>query len=201
MKKIYIIILFIAILLFTSCSSQGGNKSIVFNDKYYTLESEDSNSEIYRSSLDNSTIEIIVSDSSYNEFQMKISDEEYYLIKKNSNSVSVTYPNGNKSTVYENSISASINMSLDFDETDRLHEIYNIFNGDTNKKEGSMNILLVPLLIIGGILNITNPKLSFYLSKGWRFKNAEPSELYLGLTKLSGIVLIIAAIIVFISNL
>ncbi|MTI49511.1 MAG: histidine kinase [Firmicutes bacterium] len=63
-----------------------------------------------------------------------------------------------------------------------------------------MSIFWVPFLIIAGVINILAPQLSFHLSKGWMFKSAEPSELYLGVTRLIGIGLIIFSVIIIITS-
>lgn len=56
--------------------------------------------------------------------------------------------------------------------------------------------ILVSLLCIGlGIFNAAAPQAACYLSRGWLYKNAEPSEAYLVLTQVSGIALIIGGVI------
>ena len=56
--------------------------------------------------------------------------------------------------------------------------------------------ILVSLLCIGlGIFNAAAPKAVCYLRRGWRYKNAEPSEAYVALTQISGIALIIGGVI------
>ena len=47
------------------------------------------------------------------------------------------------------------------------------------------------ILIILGIVAIINPKLSWYLSWGWRFKDVEPSEAALIAARLSGVIFVL----------
>lgn len=56
----------------------------------------------------------------------------------------------------------------------------------------------IGLLLVGfGVLEAVYPQLSWYLSHGWRYKNAEPSELAMGLGRVTGVIMIIAGIICF----
>lgn len=63
-------------------------------------------------------------------------------------------------------------------------------------EKGSENILLTFLLFAVGIFNTLWPHAAWYLEYGWRFKNAEPSDLVLGLNRFGGIIAIVVAIIV-----
>lgn len=61
------------------------------------------------------------------------------------------------------------------------------------------NIPLILLLLAVGIFNTASPQTAWYLEHGWRYKNAEPSELALVLNRLGGIAVIIVAIIMLIA--
>ncbi|MBE5971334.1 MAG: hypothetical protein E7246_02285 [Lachnoclostridium sp.] len=56
------------------------------------------------------------------------------------------------------------------------------------------NILLIIILLIVGIFNAAAPQAAWYLSDGWRFKDAEPSEAALDWGRFIGIVLIVIAV-------
>lgn len=51
------------------------------------------------------------------------------------------------------------------------------------------------IFIAMGILNVIKPRTGWYLSIGWKFKNAEPSDLALGMQVLGGIIAIIIGIV------
>ena len=53
------------------------------------------------------------------------------------------------------------------------------------------------LLIALGAFNALAPKAAWYLSHGWRYKNAEPSEAALFFSRAGGVVLIFFGIILF----
>ncbi|MNO43050.1 hypothetical protein D3C76_332590 [compost metagenome] len=58
------------------------------------------------------------------------------------------------------------------------------------------------LFIIIGFLNICFPSFAWYLKEGWKVDgDSEPSETYLALTRLGGIVAVVIGIFVFLSGL
>ncbi len=54
--------------------------------------------------------------------------------------------------------------------------------------------VFILLLFVIGVFNMISPHTAWYLEYGWRYKNAEPSDLVLGLNRTSGLVAVIAAI-------
>ncbi|WP_454189863.1 DUF6199 family natural product biosynthesis protein [Paenibacillus sp. Marseille-Q7038] len=56
------------------------------------------------------------------------------------------------------------------------------------------------LFIIVGLIAAISPYSAWYLSVGWKFKDAEPSDLALGVERIVGIVLVIAGFIMVVSS-
>ncbi len=54
--------------------------------------------------------------------------------------------------------------------------------------------LLGVVLILAGGLWVANPEWDWFLRRGWMYKDAEPSEAYLGITRFSGILLLLVGI-------
>ena len=118
----------------------------------------------------------------------------------NGNSITLTYPDG---STYWWSTSGNIGYggwSDDYDENryvsgDTLWEVLEADRPGTkqNSNHGGLGILLV----IFGIFEAVFPQASWWLSHGWRYKNAEPSELALGLGRMTGVIMVIAGIICF----
>ena len=54
-----------------------------------------------------------------------------------------------------------------------------------------MIILLKLIFSIFCIIGIVNPELSWKMSEGWKFRDAEPSEAYLFMTRLIGVVALV----------
>ena len=63
------------------------------------------------------------------------------------------------------------------------------------KEKESKNILVILFLFVIGIFNIVSPATAWYLEYGWRYKNAEPSGLALGMNRFGGVIAIIVAVI------
>lgn len=63
------------------------------------------------------------------------------------------------------------------------------------KEQEPKNVLLILLLLAVGIFNTASPHTAWYLEYGWRYKDAEPSDMALTFSRLGGILAIIAAVI------
>ncbi|MGN0250750.1 MAG: DUF6199 family natural product biosynthesis protein [Oliverpabstia sp.] len=51
-----------------------------------------------------------------------------------------------------------------------------------------------------GAFNTAAPSVAWYLEYGWRYKNAEPSDLALGLNRVGGIIAIIVGILTLVAG-
>lgn len=56
------------------------------------------------------------------------------------------------------------------------------------------------ILLLAGIFSAASPYHSWYLSYGWRFKDAEPSDAALVLQRISGVIAVIVGLILLISS-
>ncbi len=54
-----------------------------------------------------------------------------------------------------------------------------------------MPIFLKIFVSIFLLIGIINPKIAWMISEGWKFKNAEPSEVYLIINRIMAIVILI----------
>ena len=59
-----------------------------------------------------------------------------------------------------------------------------------------MNVLIGLVVFVLGIFTAANPEDAWYWSNGWRFKNAEPSDMALTMSQFGGIVMIIGGILI-----
>ena len=50
------------------------------------------------------------------------------------------------------------------------------------------------ILLAVGIFNTVSPYTAWYLECGWRYENAEPSEMALGMARFGGIVALVVAV-------
>lgn len=140
-----------------------------------------------------------------------ISDGTYtygYEYADSGNSVDFTYPNGE---VYGASITVASNgiggmsagaISADYDYssgyTDPLSLCYALTSPRETERASDTNPLVALLLCGVGIFNLAAPKASWYLSYGWRFKDAEPSDAYMALARIGGGIAIVIGVIMLI---
>lgn len=141
-----------------------------------------------------------------------ISDGTYtygYEYADSGNSVDFTYPNGE---VYGASITVASNgidgmsagaISADYDYSSGYTDPLTLYRALTSPREterASDTNPLVALLLCGvGIFNLAAPKASWYLSYGWRFKDAEPSDAYMALARIGGGIAIVIGVIMLIA--
>ena len=70
-----------------------------------------------------------------------------------------------------------------------------LLDADTGGKDGGAPLIVSLLLMGAGIWGLASPQSAWYLSYGWRYKNAEPSDLALVLERIGGGAALIAGII------
>lgn len=107
-------------------------------------------------------------------------------------SVTITYPDGPTYTCSYNGSGAVLSWSNDYSPN-------RYADGDTllavleaqAPKEYSGHPILGLLLIALGIWHTLAPRAAWYLSYGWRYKNAEPSDAALLVSRISGIAVVI----------
>lgn len=141
-----------------------------------------------------------------------ISDGTYtygYEYADSGNSVDFTYPNGE---VYGASITVASNgiggmsagaISADYDYSSGYTDPLTLYRALTSPREterASDTNPLVALLLCGvGIFNLAAPKASWYLSYGWRFKDAEPSDAAITLSRIGGGIAVVIGVIMLIA--
>lgn len=142
-----------------------------------------------------------------------ISDGTYtygYEYAASGSSVSFTYPDGN---VYSAGISTANSsgaggmsagaISADYDYssgyTDPLSLCYALTSPRETERASNTNPLVALLLCGVGIFNLAAPKASWYLSYGWRFKDAEPSDAAITLSRIGGAIAVVIGVIMLIA--
>lgn len=71
-----------------------------------------------------------------------------------------------------------------------------VISGCVPRKPVQKNLFLIILLTAVGAFYALRPKNAWFLSFGWRFKNAEPSELALKVNRFIGILIIVIAVVI-----
>lgn len=183
MKRLVIAILSVLFMLsLCSCSSSGAGASSAYTvDKYGTS---------YVVDPEKGTI----SDGTYI-FQYTITG------RSNGYEINITYPDGStywwSARTSGSVMTGSGGWSDDYDESRYVdgRTLCDVLEEDIPKEKDSKNVLLIFLLFIVGIFNTAAPRAAWYLEYGWRYKNAEPSDLAIGLNRFGGVAALIAAVV------
>jgi hypothetical protein len=127
--------------------------------------------------------------------EVTLPNGEKVTVKQAGTDTVMTLANGVKVTRSEsgNSVAwkAPHNVSdADMDKAEQAYQIWAEAHGVNRKERGrSVPIWVALLMLVAGLLNLFNPRLGWYLSEGWKFKDAEPSDLALGVGRVIGGVL------------
>ena len=57
--------------------------------------------------------------------------------------------------------------------------------------------LMSIIFILAGIFNLVAPDAAWYLSRGWQYKDAEPSDAALVVTRIGGVAIVIGIVLLF----
>lgn len=120
-----------------------------------------------------------------------------YGYQINGGKTTITYPNGATYFWTWSGNVGSGGWSNDYDPNTYVDAdiLLDVLDQGTPSKDSGGNPLLGLLLIGLGIWHAASPYTAWYLSHGWRYKNAEPSDMALGMTRLGGFVVIVVGII------
>ena len=111
-------------------------------------------------------------------------------------SISIEYPNGARYTYSQSNGFGSGGYTSNYDEEtyasgDILAEVLQ----NTVPKKASARNIFVGILLMGlGAFYMACPRAGWYLSYGWRFKDAEPSDAALIFGRISGAVVLVIGI-------
>lgn len=177
MKRGILLCLLALLLLLTAC---GGETSSVYEQDGYTVD------------LESRTI-------TYEE------DVYTYTVSGSGagSEIRITYPNGATYYWTWNGNFGHGGWSDDYDpvrytDGDTLMELLNF---EPEPEKSGPSPLLAILLLAAGIFNLVSPRAAWYLSYGWRFKNAEPSDAALVLGRLSGGLAILIGLFLLVASL
>lgn len=109
-----------------------------------------------------------------------------------------TYPDGATYSWLDRDFTGNGGWSDDYDESihipgEDLIEVLSPSTPQNREKKG--NPMLGFLLIAVGLFNAIAPQKAWYISYGWRYKDAEPSDVALGWARFTGIAGIVIGVI------
>ena len=174
MKRGFLLCLLTLLLCLSACSSGEGGNPNVFEENGYTVD------------LENQTI---------------THGEDVYTFTVSgggsSSSIRITYPNGATYFWEWSGNGGHGGWSDDYDpvryaDGDFLRDLLD-FQAPAQEEEISP-LLIVLLLAVGGF-NLAAPRASWYLTYGWRYKDAEPSGVALVLNRVVGALAVLLAVV------
>ena len=132
-----------------------------------------------------------------NTYEGTITDGTHiYLIDISGDSTTITYPNGARYYWTQNGMAGFGGWDDHYDpdtyaDGDILMDVLSV--NAPREKRG--NVPAGIILILLGIFDAFCPRCAWYLSYGWRFKNAEPSDTVLVVSRISGVVAIVIGLV------
>ncbi len=175
MKRFLTLCVALCFLLLAACAADTGDPNVYdveYNGKTYSLD----------------LIEQTISVDGYT-CEFDITHDGRFL---------VTYPDGSTYSADADFGWGGHSENFDPEKYVSGDTLWNVLEQDRpGTKQNSTHAGLGILLIILGIFEAAFPQASWWLSHGWRYKNAEPSDLVLGLGRTVGVVLILIGIICF----
>jgi len=176
MKKACIFLLNV-LLLFTMCACSNSGTT-------YTVEKD---SKTFEVNLEHNTI-----------FDGTHTYEYEFSGDSSSYDINIIYPNGAAFYWSQSGYSGHGGWSDDYDPSlyvdgDTLREV--IVEKAPNPSNPGKLIAAIFLFAVGSF-NAASPRTAWYLEYGWRYKNAEPSDLALGLNRVGGILAVFAGAVI-----
>ena len=180
-SKIFMLFLFMmamCILLCACSREEPGPKTVIYNGTTYTIDED--------------AMTIFDGKNTYGyEVQGRGSSVNYHIY----------YPNG---STYYWTWSGNVGhggWSDDYDESRYVdgRTLMNVLETEMPRESEPKNVPVIIVLLLVGVFNVAAPQTAWYLSDGWRYKNAEPSDTALDMTRLGGIVAIIIAVFMMIA--
>lgn len=167
------VLTFLLLLLLTGCREKPSPiRTVTYMDQEYTLDQEK---------------------------QTITHSGDVYHYQFSGNEITLEYPNQAtySQTDYGGSIASGWTENYDDARYVSGDVLIGVLYADSPPSRRTGNPLIGLLFLAVGLWNAISPYSSWYLSHGWRYKNAEPSDLALGLTRAGGIFAILLGILAF----
>ena len=123
--------------------------------------------------------------------------KDVYIYKVTANSTTITYPDGRYFTwTYNEHGATGTGNRLENGNVSNRVLVSIAEEAAPRKASGKSHATVLATVIVAlfGVIAAVFPKASWYLSYGWRFKNAEPSEAALILARVSGILVAVVSV-------
>jgi hypothetical protein len=169
-KRIFLLILIILIIPLCSCTAQNNDTyTVTFNAETFFVDTV--NQEI--------------------SFKGQL-----YKFVIQGNTITITYPDGSEYWRTQQDNTSFGGWSDDYNENSYISgdTLINVLSDRLPSNRPQKNYIPPIIALAIGIWSIISPSSSWYLSDGWKYKNAEPSEVALTLIRIAGLIAILAGI-------
>ncbi len=197
-----VLVLLTLTLVMSSCQ-KSAQRVYTVGELTYALSGGKGNTMTYRSTSSDSTIIVALEPDPNRELRASCYritlDGKEYLLSGDYRQVELTFPDGRTARqAYHGNSSAGysgLGAHFSFEEWDLVDDFRNMLYPEPEQTSRSAGSLLIGLLLVGsGVFSVTNPRAAWFLNRGWMYRNAEPSDLYLGLSRVGGIIAVIVGL-------
>ena len=158
----------------------------------------------YITIVDGQTITVLFNEGTRSEGTIKSENGVYTFAYSFDGTFTVVYPNGYEYS--QRNINGGITSSWSLDKSAEELGFIDGFGLEWAVRNASQSTMgnqrtvspIISILLIGlGLFNIILPKNLWWLSRGWMYKNVDPSDLALGIYRVIGIIFVFFGIISF----
>lgn len=187
MKKYISLVLMFLVLLCSACGSE-----------------KEPESKSTFTQIDGQTAVVTLEPGNWSAGTVQTDKGTYTFAWDRSGDLKITYPDGTSCTYWSQNMSSGISASPDFSPVskgyiDGMSMAWGIENAIDEmrpaRNSGGGNALLGLLLLAVGAFGTFAPRTAWYLSYGWRFRDAEPSDAALTIQIIGGVILLLVGFV------
>lgn len=171
MRRILLCCMLAFMLLASSCGAKGdSNYSVTYGGESYVIDTSE---------------------------QTITHQGEHYRYEISGNTVELIYPNGSRYWRSYQSGGSYGGWSDDYSSQRYVSGdvLLHILDFKPPGEAKSKNVVLIFFLIAAGAFYAISPKTAWYLSRGWQYKNAEPSEAAIEVNRMMGIAAVVIGVL------
>ncbi len=208
-KPHFTLIIAAILMLGAGCSSE--DPAITFDGEVYSLATAEGDDRVFRASGGDTQLRVVSVEEESWDYAVYIENgttaEEYYL-SGSARNYAVKFPDGRTLTRRHQDSSTSGSsepgIQTSFADWNRVDDLGELVYGAPEPQPSSdsasgLRFAAGLLLIGGGLVSVINPHLAFFLQLGWKMKDSEPSDAFLGVTRAFGVITIVIGMVVVLS--
>ncbi|MGE5653334.1 MAG: DUF6199 family natural product biosynthesis protein [Bacillota bacterium] len=207
-----VLTVFMLAVALSSCQGRPAQKVYKVGKQAYALAVNESHgyTMLYRATSGDSTITATFESDpnrapSGKRYRIDLDGKEY-LLSGDYRQVELTFPDGRTiGKTYSGNTSsghAGPTTQVSMDEWDLVDDFHTMLYPQPKPNSRSSGSPLIGLLLLGaGALSALNPRAAWFLNRGWMYRDAEPSDLYLGLSRVGGVVMAVIGLLIMVGGI